>query len=47
MAEHQDMWLVSVLCAGIHVSRRGFYEYLQRHAQASGDAEEAALFARV
>jgi putative transposase len=47
IAEHQDMWPVSGLCEVLDVSRSGFYEYLQRHAQASGDAEEAALLARV
>jgi hypothetical protein len=47
MAEHQDMGPVSVLCEGLDVRRSGFYEYLPRHAQASGDAEAAALFARV
>ena len=43
IAEYQDMWPVSVLCEGLDVSRSGFYEYLPRHAQESGDAEEAAL----
>jgi putative transposase len=47
IAEHQDIWPVSVLCEVLEVSRRGFYAYLQRHAQGSGDAEEAALLARV
>jgi transposase InsO family protein len=47
MAEHQDLWPVSVLCEVLDVSRSGFYAYLQRHAQESGDAEEAALWARV
>jgi hypothetical protein len=43
MAEHQDMGPVSVLCEGLDVSRSGFDEYLQRHAQESGDAEATAL----
>ena len=41
------MWPVSVLCEVLDVSRSGFYGSLQRHAQESGDAEEAALLARV
>ena len=47
IAEHQDMWPVSVLCEVLDVSRSGFYEYLLRHTKASVDAEEVALFARV
>jgi putative transposase len=47
IAEHQDMWPVSVLCEVLDVSRSGFYEFLPRHAKASVDAEEVALFARV
>jgi hypothetical protein len=47
MAEHQDLWPVSVLCEVLDVSRSGFYADLQRHAQESGAAEEAALWARV
>jgi hypothetical protein len=43
IAEHQDLWPVAVLCEGLDVSRSGFYEYLLRHAKASGDAEEVAL----
>jgi transposase InsO family protein len=41
------MWPVSVLCEVLDGSRRGFYEYLQRHAKASVDAEEVALLTRV
>jgi transposase InsO family protein len=47
IAEHQDIWPVSVLCEVLDVSRSGFYEYLPRHTKASVDAEEVALFARV
>jgi transposase InsO family protein len=47
MAEHQDIGPVSVLCEVLDVSRSGFYAYLQRQAHASGDAAEAALWARV
>jgi putative transposase len=47
IAEHQDIWPVSVLCEVLDVSRSGFYEYLQRHAQVSGDAEEVVLLTRV
>jgi putative transposase len=47
MAEHQDIWPVSVLCEVLDVSRSGFYEYLPRHAKRSIDAEEVALFTRV
>jgi putative transposase len=47
IAEHQDRWPVSALCEVLDVSRSGVYESRQRHAQESGDAEEAALFARV
>jgi transposase InsO family protein len=47
MAEHPDLWPVAVLCEVLDVSRSGLYAYLQRHAQESGDAEEAALWARV
>jgi hypothetical protein len=43
MAEHQDIWPVSVLCEVLDVSRSGFDEYLLRHAKASVDAEEVAL----
>jgi hypothetical protein len=42
MAEHQDLWPVSVLCEVLAVSRRGFDEYLPRHAKRSVDAEEVA-----
>jgi hypothetical protein len=37
------MWPVSVRCAVLDVSRRGFYEYLPRHAKVAGDAEEVAF----
>jgi putative transposase len=47
MAEHQDVWPVSVLCEVLDVSRSGFYDYLLRHAQPSVDAEQVALIARV
>jgi putative transposase len=47
IAEHQDMWPVSVLCEVLDVSRSGFYAYLPRHAKRSIDAEEVALFTRV
>ena len=47
IAEHQDIWPVSVLCEVLDVSRSGFYEYLPRHAKASVDAEEVALLSRV
>jgi transposase InsO family protein len=47
IAEHQDMWPVSVLCEVLDVSRSGFYEYLPRHAKGSVDAEEVALLTRV
>ena len=47
MAEHQAIWPVSVLCEVLDVSRSGFYAYLQRHAQASVNAEEVALLTRV
>jgi putative transposase len=43
IAEHQDIWPVSVLCEVLNVSRSGFYAYLPRHAKASVDAEEVAL----
>lgn len=47
IAEHQDIWPVSVLCEVLDVSRSGFYEYLPRHAKGSVDAEEVALLTRV
>jgi putative transposase len=47
IAEHQDIWPVSVLCEVLDVSRSGFYEYLPRHAKVSVDAEEVALCTRV
>ena len=47
MAEPQAIWPVSVLCEVLDVSRSGFYAYLQRHAQASVDAEAVALCTRV
>jgi putative transposase len=47
IAEHQDMWPVSVLCEVLDVSRSGFYAYLPRHAKRSIDAEEVAFFTRV
>lgn len=47
IAEHQDIWPVSVLCEVLDVSRSGFYAYLPRHAKGSVDAEEVALLTRV
>jgi transposase InsO family protein len=47
MAEHQDVWPVSVLCAVLGVSRSGFYAYLPRHAKSAIDAEQVALVARI
>jgi putative transposase len=47
IAEHQDIWPVSVLCEVLDVSRSGFYAYLPRHAKRSIDAEEVAFFTRV
>ena len=47
MAEHQDVWPVSVLCAVLGVSRSGLYAYLPRHAKSAIDAEQVALVARI
>ena len=47
MAEHQDVWPVSVLCAVLGVSRSGFYASLPRHAKSAIAAEQVALVARI
>jgi hypothetical protein len=43
MAQRQAQWPVSVLCAVMQVSRRGFYAYVQRQASACVEAAEADL----
>ena len=47
MAEHQDMWPISVLCEVVEVSRSGFYAYQQRTRRGVVDHERQGLVARV
>jgi putative transposase len=47
MAEHQDIWPMTVLCAVLEVSRSGFYTYLHRQKTRVIDVTERALVARV
>jgi transposase InsO family protein len=47
MAEHQDLWPMTVLCAVLEVSRSGFYTYLHRQKTRVIDVTERALVARV
>ncbi len=47
IAEHRDLWPVSVQCAALDVSRSGFYDYVSRQAHPTIDAEEVTLVARV
>jgi putative transposase len=47
MAQHQQLWPVSILCRVLAVSRSGFYAYVQRQTATCIDAEEVGLVARV
>jgi putative transposase len=47
MAQHQQLWPVSILCRVLAVSRSGFYAYMQRQTTRCIDAEEVALVTRV
>ena len=47
MAEHQDMWPISVLCEVLEVSRSGFYASQQRTRRGVVDHERPGLVARV
>ena len=47
MAEHQDIWPMTVLCAVLEVSRSGFYTYRHRQKTRVIDVTERALMARV
>jgi putative transposase len=47
MAQHQQLWPVSILCRVLAVSRSGFYAYVQRQTAPCRGAEEVALVARV
>ena len=47
MAQHQQLWPVSILCRVLAVSRSGFYAYVQRQTTTCIGAEEVALVARV
>ena len=46
MAEHQDIWPMTVLCAVLEVSRSGFYTYRHRQKTRVIDVTERALVAR-
>jgi putative transposase len=47
MAQHQQLWPVSILCRVLAVSRSGFYAYVPRHTATCLGAEEVTLVARV
>jgi len=47
MAEHQDLWPLTVLCAVLEVSRSGFYTSLHRQKTRVIDVTERALVSRV
>jgi transposase InsO family protein len=47
MADHQDLWPMTVLCEVLEVSRSGFYTYLHRQKTSVIDVMERALVARV
>jgi putative transposase len=47
VAEHQDVWPITVLCEVLEVSRSGFYTYLYRQKTSVIDVAEGALVARV
>jgi transposase InsO family protein len=47
MAQHRQLWPVSILCEVLAVSRSGFYAYVQRQTTTCIGAEEDALVARV
>jgi transposase InsO family protein len=47
MADHQAPWPVAVQCEVLEVSRSGLYDSVARHTQATIDAEEITLVARV
>ena len=47
MAEHHDIWPMTVRCEVLEVSRSGFYPYLHRQKTPVIDVTERALVARV
>lgn len=47
MAQHQQLWPVSILCRVLAVSRRGLYAYVPRQTATCRGAEAVALVARV
>ena len=47
MAEHQDVWPISVLWEVLEVSRSGCYTYLHRQKTSVIDVADGALVARV
>ena len=47
MAQHQQLWPVSIMCRVLAVSRSGFYGDVQRPTATCIGAGEVALVARV
>ena len=47
IADNQQSWPVTVLCAVLGVGRSGFYEYLQRRAAPALSREELDVLERI